>query len=149
MKENYFLDDGAYLATKLLVELAKSKQQNKQLTDLIADLQEPLASKEFRLKIKTDDFKAYGNDVIERLEAFANSQDDWTVVPNNYEGVRISCNSGTEDGWFLLRLSLHDPVIPLNIESNVEDGVTRIATRLLEFLQDFDALDLSAFTDYL
>jgi phosphomannomutase len=144
MKENYFLDDGAYLATKLLVELAKTKQQGKLLTDLITDLKEPVTSEEFRLKIKAEDFQAYGDRVIAQLQEFASSQSDWTVVPNNYEGVRISCNSPTEDGWFLLRLSLHDPVIPLNIESNAPQGVDSIATRLLEFLQDFEALDLSA-----
>lgn len=143
MKENYFLDDGAYLATKLLVELAKAKQQGKQLTDATANLKEPIESEEFRLKIQVDDFKTYGNNVIAKLETFANSQSDWTVVPNNYEGVRISCGSPTEDGWFLLRLSLHDPVIPLNIESNVAQGVSLIAARLLEFFQDFDELDLS------
>jgi phosphomannomutase len=148
MKENYFLDDGAYLATKLLVELAKAKQQGKLLTDLITDLKEPVASEEFRLKIQTEDFKAYGNQVIAKLQEFASSQTDWIVL-TNYEGVRISCNSSTEDGWFLLRLSLHDPVIPLNIESNVSQGVASIATRLLEFLGDFEALDLSAVKIYL
>ena len=149
MRENYFLDDGAYLATKLLVELARAKQQDRDLTDAIADLQEPRESEEFRLKIGTSDFKAYGNDVIARLEQFADSQTDWEIVPNNYEGVRISCNSLTEDGWFLLRLSLHDPVIPLNIESNVDGGVKSIAARLLEFLQVFEALDLSTLKSYL
>ena len=143
MQENYFLDDGAYLATKLLVELAKAKLESKLLTDLIADLQEPVESEEFRLKIKTDDFKTYGNDVINQLQEFSESQNDWSIVPNNYEGVRISCKSTTEDGWFLLRLSLHDPVIPLNIESNTNQGINSIANRLLTFFQDFEALDLS------
>ncbi|MEM6613361.1 MAG: phosphomannomutase/phosphoglucomutase [Cyanobacteria bacterium P01_C01_bin.72] len=143
MQENYFLDDGAYLATKLLVELAKAKQQGKNLNEAIAALKEPVESEEFRLKIKADDFKTYGNNVIAQLETFAQSQSDWTVVANNYEGVRISCNSPTEDGWFLLRLSLHDPVIPLNIESNVAQGVSLIAARLLEFFADFDELNLS------
>ncbi len=144
MQENYFLDDGAYLATKLLVELAKAKLQGKLLTDLITDLQEPVASEEFRLKINTDDFKAYGNHVINQLQEFASSQTDWSIVPNNYEGVRVSCKSPTEDGWFLLRLSLHDPVIPLNIESNISQGVNHIATRLLTFFQRFESLDLSS-----
>ena len=148
MKENYFLDDGAYLATKLLVELAKTKLQGKLLTDLIGDLQEPVESEEFRLKIKVEDFKAYGNDVIAQLETFASTQDDWQIVPNNYEGVRISCQSPTEDGWFLLRLSLHDPVIPLNIESNVNQGVSRIVTRLLGFFKNFESLDLSSLASY-
>lgn len=147
MKENYFLDDGAYLATKLLIELARTKLQGKLLTDLINDLKEPQESEEFRLKIKTDDFKAYGNDVISKLETFAKTQSDWLIVPNNYEGIRIACQSPKEDGWFLLRLSLHDPVIPLNIESNVVGGVGKIAARLLVFLKGFESLDLSSFSD--
>jgi phosphomannomutase len=144
MKENYFLDDGAYLATKLLVELAKIKLKGKLLTDLISDLQEPQESQEFRLKINTDDFKVYGNQVIERLKEFAKTQPDWQIVPNNYEGVRISCKGDREVGWFLLRLSLHDPVIPLNIESDVSGGVNQIKTRLLAFFQNFTSLDLSS-----
>ena len=143
MKENYFLDDGAYLATKLLIELAKTKLQGKPLTDLISKLKEPVESEEFRLKIKTEDFKTYGNSVIDRLKEFADSRSGWEIVPNNYEGIRISCKSPTEDGWFLLRLSLHDPVIPLNIESNVSQGVNAIATQLLEFFPQFESLDLS------
>ncbi|MDJ0531785.1 MAG: phosphomannomutase/phosphoglucomutase [Xenococcaceae cyanobacterium MO_207.B15] len=146
MKENYFLDDGAYLATKLLIELAKANLEGKLLTDLIANLREPIESEEFRFKIEIDDFKSYGNQVIEQLKEFATKQADWAVVPNNYEGVRVSCQSPSEDGWFLLRLSLHDPVIPLNIESNVSGGVNIIATRLKEFLTAFESLDLSPFS---
>ena len=148
MKENYFLDDGAYLATKLLVELAKTKLQGKLLADLISELKEPVESEEFRLKIKVDNFKDYGNSVISKLEEFAHTQKDWQIVPNNYEGVRIACQSPTENGWFLLRLSLHDPVIPLNIESNVAQGVGQIVPRLLDFFQDFESLDLSSLENY-
>ncbi|MEM9506327.1 MAG: phosphomannomutase/phosphoglucomutase [Cyanobacteria bacterium P01_E01_bin.35] len=149
MKENYFLDDGAYLATKLLVEVAKAKLQGQLLTDLIVDLQEPAASEEFRLAITTEDFQAYGNHVIEQLQQFAKSQQDWIVIADNYEGVRISCPSDSEAGWFLLRLSLHDPVIPLNIESNNAQGVAKVATRLLAFFQQFDSLDLSSLENYI
>ncbi|MGK7931585.1 MAG: phosphomannomutase/phosphoglucomutase [Microcystaceae cyanobacterium] len=146
MQENYFLDDGAYLITKLLIELASLRLKNQSLTDLIGNLKEPIESQEFRLKIQTPEFKEYGNQVIEQLEAFAKNQDDWLIVPNNYEGVRVSCQSPQEQGWFLLRLSLHDPVIPLNIESNVEGGVSHIAARLLDFFKGFNSLDLSVFT---
>lgn len=145
MKENYFLDDGAYLITKLLIELAKSKLAGTNLLDAIANFQSPAESEEFRLKIGGEEFKDYGNQAIEQLQEFASSQGDWEIVPNNYEGVRISCQSPEEDGWFLLRLSLHDPVMPLNIESNVAGGVEKIAKRLLEFFQPFEALDLSVF----
>lgn len=145
IKENYFLDDGAYLVTKLLVELARLKQTGQSLTDLIADLPEPQESQEFRLSIHTPDFKAYGEQVINALEAFSQTQSDWQIAPNNYEGIRVNCTDGAEQGWFLLRLSLHDPVIPLNVESNVTGGVTLIAKRLREFLQRFEALDLTSF----
>ena len=144
MKENYFLDDGAYLATKLLGELAKANLENKLITDLISNLQEPQESQEFRLKINANDFKEYGNQVINKLQEFAATQPDWEIVPKNYEGVRIACNSPHEDGWFLLRLSLHDPVIPLNIESNITGGVQSIAQRLLTFFPSFESLDLAA-----
>jgi len=143
MKENYFLDDGAYLVSKLVIELAKGKLEGRSLTDLIANLKEPVESQEFRIKLTLDDFKAYGNQVIEALHTFANQQPHWSVVPRNYEGVRVSCTAPEEQGWFLLRLSLHDPVIPLNIESNVSGGVATIARKLLTFFQSFDALDLS------
>ena len=145
MKENHFLDDGAYLVSKLLIELAKSKLAGTLLTDLIANLQEPVESQEFRIKINTDNFQASGNEVIEQMQTFSASQADWKIVPNNYEGVRIACTSEDEAGWFLLRLSLHDPVIPVNIESNVAGGIERIKQRLLSFLKTQKSLDLGGF----
>ncbi|MEM9137439.1 MAG: phosphomannomutase/phosphoglucomutase, partial [Cyanobacteria bacterium P01_F01_bin.42] len=48
LKENYFLDDGAYLVSKLLIALAKSHQSGQGLMDRIAKLQEPVESQEFR-----------------------------------------------------------------------------------------------------
>jgi phosphomannomutase len=143
MKENHFLDDGAYLVSKLLIELARARLADKFLTDLIANLQEPVESKELRIKINAADFQSVGNRVIEQMQTFALSQSDWQIVPNNYEGVRVSCTSDSEDGWFLLRLSLHDPVIPVNIESNLAGGVDRIEQRLLSFLNTQADLDLA------
>ena len=148
LKENYFLDDGAYLVTKLLIELAKLKLKEKNLTDLIANLIEPVESEEFRFAITVEDFKAYGNKVITELGEFVKTQSDWEIVTPNYEGVRVACHGNTEKGWFLLRLSLHDPVIPLNIETNVTGGVSKVASRLLTFFEQFKELNLSAFDSY-
>ncbi|MGC1309410.1 MAG: phosphomannomutase/phosphoglucomutase [Phormidesmis sp.] len=145
MKENYFLDDGAYLVSKLLVELARAKQSGKVLTDLIATLQEPAESEEYRLKILAEDFQAHGNDVIEQLQAFVAEQDGWQAVPNNCEGLRVACDR--EKGWFLLRLSLHDPVLPLNIESDVAGGVAQIQQKLAGFFETIERLDISALSE--
>ncbi|MEM6835300.1 MAG: phosphomannomutase/phosphoglucomutase [Cyanobacteria bacterium P01_C01_bin.120] len=144
MKENYFLDDGAYLVSKLLAELAKARLNGQRLIDLIKPLQEPTDSQEFRLKIQASDFKAHGNAVIEQLQAFVATQPDWEAVPKNYEGVRVACKAPAENGWFLLRLSLHDPVLPLNIESNVPGGVEAIAARLESFFTNIADVDSSA-----
>lgn len=143
MKENYFLDDGAYLVSKLLAELAKARLAGTQLTDLIATLQDPQESQEFRLKIQVPDFKSYGTGVLDQLKTFVAAQSDWVMVPNTYEGVRVACQSSEESGWFLLRLSLHDPVLPLNIESTVAGGVAKIAERLQVFLQPLTGLNVS------
>ncbi len=149
MKENYFLDDGAYLVSQLLAELAKARLAGNRLTDLIAPLQEPQESEEFRLEIKTTDFKPYGTGVIEQLQAFVDTQSDWAIAPKNYEGVRVTCQSPDENGWFLLRLSLHDPVLPLNIESNVPGGVAKITQRLRDFFVPLAELDISALERHL
>ncbi|MEO0869333.1 MAG: phosphomannomutase/phosphoglucomutase [Cyanobacteria bacterium J06642_11] len=145
MKANHFLDDGAYLVSQLLIELAKAKQAGRSLTDLIASLQEPKESREIRLKIMAEDFKTQGEKVIQKLQTFVATQPDWKLVPNNYEGIRVTCSAPAEQGWFLLRLSLHDPVLPLNIESNVEGGVAQIENRLHMFLKGIESLDLTLF----
>ena len=140
LRENYFLDDGAYLVAKLIVEAACLRKEGKELQDLIADLQQPAESKEIRFKIDTNDFKAYGEQVLEHIKMAAEKEQDWQLVSPNYEGVRIACKGEEEQGWFLLRQSLHDPVLPLNIESNVEGGVNCITERVLNLLSDFKAL---------
>lgn len=130
LRENYFLDDGAYLAAKLIIAAAKLRAQGKQLQSLIATLRQPKESREIRMKITEPDFKAYGQRVLDNFKANVESVPGWKIVEPNYEGVRVACGNPDEDGWLLLRLSLHDPVLPLNIESNVEGGVDRIINKL-------------------
>ena len=140
-KENYFLDDGAYIVTKLLIELARGKKAGYTLESLIADLEEPAESLEFRMNILQEDFKPYGQQVIEDLFAYAEKQPGWSLAPSNFEGVRVNLDEAHGNGWFLLRLSLHDPLLPLNIESNVPGGARVIAKELATFIRGFDKLD--------
>lgn len=142
LKENYFLDDGAYLVTRLLVKMAKLKGEGKKLRDLIADLKLPLESSEIRMGFKDGvDFKVYGKEVLADLEKYA-IDNGWTLAPSNYEGIRISFKAGEGDGWFLLRMSLHDPIMPLNIESNVKGGNLVIAKKLCAFLNAYEGLNI-------
>lgn len=145
LKENHWLDDGAYLVAMLLIELARARREGRDLGDLIADLREPAESREFRIGLPARDFAARGQRILDALRSRAAAEPGWAVVPNTHEGVRVACRGAGEQGWFLLRLSLHDPVLPLNIESEVEGGVDRILGRLVSFLSAQDPeLDLDA-----
>ena len=147
-KENYFLDDGAYIVTKLLIELARGKKEGYTLESMIASLEEPAESVEFRMNIQLEDFKAYGQQVIDELTAYAQNQAGWSLAPSNYEGVRVNLDENHGNGWFLLRLSLHDPLLPLNIESNEAGGAKRIAKELSAFIAGYDKLAAAKFIDF-
>ena len=143
-QENYFLDDGAYLSTKIIIKMAQLKKENKTLQSLIETLSEPLESSECRFKILKPDFAAYGHDVIDALFDYAHAQPDFHVADDNCEGIRVSFDQDNGDGWFLLRLSVHDPIMPLNIESNRAGGVDVIKSKLRAFFRRFDRLDASS-----
>ena len=148
LKENYFLDDGAYLVTKLLIELARGKKEGYTLESLISTLDEPAESVEFRMNILLDDFKAYGQNVIDELSAYAEKQSGWSLAPSNFEGVRVNLDKEHGNGWFLLRLSLHDPLLPLNIESDEVGGAKKIAAELTAFIKNYDKLDAAALINF-
>lgn len=142
MKENYFLDDGAYLCTKIIIKAAQLRKEGKELDELTAALKEPVESKEVRFKIFEPDFRACGEKIISDLTAYAMAQEGWNVANDNREGIRVSFDKDNGDGWFLLRLSVHDPIMPLNIESDSVGGVDIIYNKLNEFLKTTSGLEL-------
>ena len=91
----------------------------------------------------------YGQSVIDAIEAYAAVHEDWILADDSREGVRVNFTDPALDGWFVLRLSVHDPVLPLNVESNVAGGVKNIVKKIYEVVKQFDALELSAFQKYL
>jgi phosphomannomutase len=145
LKENHFMDDGAFLITKLIIAMACLNKEGKTLYSLIEKLPQPIESSEIRISINDKNFKEYGETVIMDLGLLAGNKQGWDIAPDNYEGVRINTTIDKQKGWFLLRLSLHDPVIPLNIESEVEGGVLEISRALYEFFSNYEKLDLRAF----
>ena len=63
--------------------------------------------------------------------------------------MRIACDAEHGDGWCLLRLSLHDPVQPLNVQSDRAGGVATIVRQLQAALGATPDLDLSPLAKYL
>lgn len=136
LKENYFLDDGAYLVTKIVILLAKGES----IEEILKPLKMPVEEREVRFNILCSDFKPYGEQVIKKLEEFVSDKPHYKVADDNREGLRVS----TENGWFLIRMSVHDPVMPMNFESNVKGGIDRDIAEIHEFFKQFSDLDSSA-----
>ncbi len=137
LRENYFLDDGAYLITKIIIELGRGRDLNKTLENLKC----PAEEKECRFNITDPAFKVYGLRVIDELETFVSADPaTYTVADDNREGIRVS----TKYGWFLLRLSVHDPVMPMNFESDEIGGCAKMIEMIKPFFERFEHLDISA-----
>lgn len=143
LRENYFLDDGAYLVTKIIIKMAQLKKEGKTLDNLIEHLSEPVESREVRLAILEEDFRGCGQRVIKDLEQYAQAQPCWIIAPDNREGIRVSFGPDHGDGWFLLRLSVHDPILPLNVESDQVGGTQKILQELYGFLRMVTGIDIS------
>lgn len=136
MKENYMLDDGAYLAVKIIIELVRLRESgdSRGIGGLLEGLGEPLEEIEFRLPFfDKSEYKAYGTQVVRAFGEFAKTVPGWTPEDENYEGLRVNVEEPDgKAGWLLLRQSLHDPLLPLNVESETEGGVAAIAKVLME-----------------
>jgi len=154
LKENHFLDDGAYLAVKVVIEAARRRATGGgDIGELLGGLKEPAEAREYRLRITEPDFKAVGGVVLDRFKAWIDSgaglpAGKWTLDEINHEGWRINIDEGDgKRGWVLLRQSLHDPLLVMNAESEVAGGVAATAARVLDFfLQKCQgmAVDVSA-----
>ena len=146
MAENYFIDDGMYLATKVVCEAMWRKRDGLSLSSLIDELQEPVETLEARLPIVQDDYRTAAGYVIEAVLSNTLSNPAWRLAPDNREGVRIlfSLDGGVDNAWFMLRLSVHDPVMVLSAESEVKGGLKRMMDELYVILaRDNEELDLS------
>ena len=150
LKENYFLDDGAYLVTRILISLAKCAKEGKNLLDLVSDLTSPEEAAELRPTFPPEsDFKTLGASLLCDLERTVKESKGLSLAPDNYEGVRINFDKEHGDGWALVRMSLHEPILPINAESNKLGGNDVIIRWLYDFLKEYSFLNLQPFKKYL
>lgn len=143
LSENYFLDDGAYMAVKLLIALAKAAKAHKALSSFIEKLEKGFEEREYRFRIQGEDFRSYGMVALNTFEERAKKK-GYHIAPNSYEGVRITFDSDEVKGWLLLRMSLHDPQMPLNIEGVRDGDCDKLFAIVLELLDGFDRLVIPA-----
>ncbi len=139
-RENYFSDDGAYISVKIICKMAQLRKEGKRIESLIADLGQPAEAREIRFSIEGDDYRAYGENVLREFRKFAEEQPLFHVVEPNYEGVRVSFHDSGVKGWALLRMSLHDPQMPMNLEAESGGGTDIIWKRVEPFFERFPRL---------
>ena len=145
LKENYFLDDGAYLVAKILIKLAKLNKEGKELSSIIEEFKESIEEEEFRLNINEEDFRTYGNKILEKFKVKAGNSDDLIIDEPNYEGIKVYLK-GTKS-WFLIRLSLHEPILVINLEGDRVGMKDKITILLKELLSEFKYLSLRVLED--
>lgn len=140
LRENKFIDDGAYLAAKIIIEFVKLKNLNKTFEDLLLGYKDSLEVKEIRIPLSNCQNAATNcKKLFETLENYAKTIKNCEVDSDNIEGIRMNF----ENGWCLLRKSVHDPLLVLNVESNVKNGVKKIISKILPALRDFDFINFS------
>ncbi|KVH96240.1 Alpha-D-phosphohexomutase, alpha/beta/alpha domain I [Cynara cardunculus var. scolymus] len=150
LKENYFLDDGAYMVIKIIIEMVRMKLRgsNEGIGSLIKDLEEPLESIELRMNILSElqHAKARAIEIIEtfktyiqesRLEGWeldacgdcwvsdgclVDSNDTPTPVDAQMYRAKISNEENGQYGWLHIRQSIHNPNIAINMQSTMING---------------------------
>ena len=129
------------MAARLLIQLVKSKKNGVNFTDVLNEIKEPVEEKELRFKIKEiDNFREIGNEILKDLKEYVLTVSNWELEIPNYEGIRVNVD---KENWFLLRLSLHEPLLCLNIETTKKGKVEEILIKLKEFLSLKENIDIS------
>lgn len=134
-RENHYLDDGAYAVCHLLVSL-----QGQTLEQLLEGYEEPAEEKELRFKLLGDDFKSVGQKAIAAMKQAVLDRPDWRA-DEDYEGVRALITlPGGGEGYILVRLSLHDPVLPVNFEASTKGGVALLEQQLQQVIGHIEGI---------
>lgn len=168
MRENYYLDDGTYTAVKVVSLLAQERQRGNSASplDLIADLVELEVTREIRFNVVDNTLEAMrevfdfcalqleehlfsSSDTPEEHATFS-APSSWSLDVDNLEGIRVRVGEGQ---FFMLRKSLHDPIISLQLEAKNHQAAKELIVRPL--LQLFESeeqirsrLDLTVLRDF-
>ena len=115
-------------------------------------LQQELYSKADRLSLEVSERKST-LDLVERSEYGQYALYELLQILEPLGGAMLSLILSLSilisgDGWLLARLSVHDPVIPVNFESRTAGGTLDAARLLLGFAEKYDGLDCTALAQY-
>jgi phosphomannomutase len=121
-----------------VIEMVRRRLDGKgDLGELLNDLHEAKEGTEYRIRITDTDFKPIGAKALAAFKEYVEGGEAgsaWSLEKVNHEGWRVNIDEGEGRwGWLLLRQSLHDPLLVVNIESEVQGGCKEGAKKLLAF----------------
>ncbi|XP_021727288.1 uncharacterized protein LOC110694424 [Chenopodium quinoa] len=150
LKENYFLDDGAYMVVKIIIELVRMRLSGSSegIGSLIEDLEDPVDSVELRMDVLSEPryAKAKAVEIIETFRKYVEDDkivgwvldscgDCWvgegclvdlnenpTAIDAHMYRVKVLDKEENEQGWVHLRQSVHNPNIAVNMQSSIPGG---------------------------
>ncbi|TVU10641.1 hypothetical protein EJB05_44185, partial [Eragrostis curvula] len=160
LKENYFLDDGAYMVVKIIIEMVRMKLAGLEggVGSLIMDLEEPVESELLRMNIMGEPkyAKQRGVQAVETFKEYIQEEklSGWMLDDCGDCSVGEGCLVDTNDqpididaymyraklydgdkrplGMVHIRQSVHNPNIALNMQSYVSGGCKSMARDLLD-----------------
>lgn len=155
LKENHFLDDGAYMVVKIIIEMVRMKLggSDEGIGSLIKDLEEPYESVELRINIISEprNAKAKGSEALEtfrnyieegRLKGWeldscgdcwvsegclVDTNDTPAHIDAQMYRAKVSNNEHGQHGWVHMRQSIHNPNIAVNLQSSAQGGCLSMA----------------------
>lgn len=155
LKENYYLDDGAYMVVKIIIEMVRMRLagSSEGIGSLIEGLEDPLESVELRMDVLSEPrhAKTKAIEVIETFRRYVEEEklegwvldscgDCWvgegclvdlnenpTAIDAHMYRVKVLDKEQNESGWVHLRQSVHNPNIAVNMQSSILGGCHSMA----------------------
>lgn len=148
LRENEFVDDGAYLAAKVISKLAEMKANGSSMDKVADGFVNAKEQLEIRITINDSRIISSGRNVLTHFKKYSQKIKS-SQLEHSIEGVRIKFKTRWQEGWCILRQSVHDPVLVLNIESYVNNGAISILNSLIPFFKKFKFIDINEINEQL
>lgn len=134
--EHGFIDDGAYLAARVIIEAVKLKKKDKSILSLINKFKIPAEQKEIRFTLKKEKQPVFEvNEIYNKIKKICEDV-PCAIERDNVEGVRL--NFHEEYGWAIIRKSIHTDEMVINVESDISGGAKKILKYFEKYLHYFE-----------
>jgi len=161
-RSHRWIDDGIYSSIRVLIELHSLRlsmnSPKASISDIIKGFKEPCESHEIRLNMLTgtshESRDAATQKSCSELRNVVSKIENWSEEPVNHEGLRIMINyNQPNEGWLMIRASLHEPILSLQLESDLPGGSKEILKQLLsngfDNLEQQNILDLQPIRNFI